>query len=78
MNEQIGYGFFLSTAKRSKIEREVRRKYEPMIHAIKSKYDSAGVRISENIANLLRDLKDEGDEDEEEPLDFGLLPARYV
>lgn len=78
MSEQIGYGLFLSASKKSKIEREVRQKYQPMIDAIKSKYDSADDKISENIQNLLMDLKDDGEEDDEELLDFSLLPGGYV
>jgi len=78
MTEQIGYGFFLSAAKKSKIERDVREKYQPMIQTIKNKFDSEDDKISDNIQNLLRDLKDEGAEDDEEDLDFSLLPGGYI
>lgn len=78
ISNKVGYGLFISSKSKMKIERDIRNSYQPRIDAVKSSYDQEQSEISENIQNLLMDLKDDGQEEEGEDHDYSLLPDRYV
>ena len=66
----------MSSNKKIQIERDIRNKYKAEIDKVKSTYDEEQTQISENIHNLLEDLKDDGAELED--VDFSLLRENYV